>query len=102
EINAVLQEGGRGSGDRREGRVARGLVVTQVAVVSLLLYFGTLSAVIAWRVVNVDFGYDTRNLLSSSVTPPEDRYPDAAARGRLYQGLYDQLSLRPELTGAVL
>src|SRR5690606_23070563 len=28
EINAVLQEGGRGSGDRREGRVARGLVVT--------------------------------------------------------------------------
>lgn len=101
-INAVLQEGGRGGGDRREGRMARGLVVTQVAVVSLLLYFGTMSAVIAWRVVNVDFGYDTRNLLSVSVDPPAERYPDAAARGRLYQGLYDQLSLRPELTGAVL
>ncbi len=101
-INAVLQDGGRGSGDRREGRIARGLVVTQVATVSLLLFFGSMSAIVAWRVVNVDLGYDTRNLLSAAVQPPGERYPDAAARGRFLRALYDGLDQRPELAGVVL
>lgn len=102
ELTAVLQDGGRAAGGRREGRIARGLVVTQVATVSLLMYFGCLAAVVTWRVVHVDFGYDTRRLLSASVEPPEDRYPDAPARARLYQGIADGLEARPELSGAVL
>ncbi|MFN8647913.1 MAG: ABC transporter permease [Gemmatimonadales bacterium] len=101
-INAVLQEGAARAGGRREGRIARWLVVVQVTAVSLLLYFGTLSAVVAWRVVHVNFGYDTGRLLYAGVSPPAERYPDAAARDRLYQALQDQLQLRPELDGVVL
>ncbi len=102
EVNSILQEGGARSGDRREGRVARALVVTQVATVSVLMFVGCMSGVIAYRVVHVDLGFDTRNLLQSSVELPAERYPDASARGRFYQTLYEQLAARPELLGVVL
>ncbi len=101
EITAVLKEGTAGSGSS-QGRVARLLVIVQVATVSLLLFFGAMSALIAWRVVHVDLGYDTRNLLSTGVEPSLERHLDADARGRFYQALYDGLSARPELDGAVL
>ncbi len=102
-INAVLQEGGSGrGGDRREGRVARALVVTQVATVSVLLFFGSMSAIIAGRITRLDFGYDTRDLLSTRVDLPAERYSDAAARGRLFQQLQEQLAARSEVAGVVL
>lgn len=102
EINAVLKEYGTRGGSRRQGRVARFLVTVQVATVTLLLFCGALSAVVAWRVVHLDLGYDTTDVLSTSVMPPVERYPDAAARGRLYQELQAWLAERPELAGAVL
>lgn len=101
-VNAVLQEGGARSGDRREGRISRALVVAQVATVSVLMFVGCMSGVIAYRVVHLDFGYDTRNLLQTSIELRVERYPDARARGRFYQTLYDQLAARPELDGVVL
>lgn len=102
QIGAVLQEGGVRSGGRREGRVARALVVAQVATVSLLLFFGSLSAIVAWRVVHLDLGYDTRNLLGTRLEAGEGKYADARARHRFYQALYDQLARRPEVAGVVL
>ncbi len=102
EINAVLQEDGSRAGLRREGRVARALVIAQVATVSLLMFFGSMSAIVAYRVANVDLGYETDDLLTTSVELPDARYPDAGSRGRLYQVLYDRLAARPELDGVVL
>lgn len=69
---------------------------------SVLMFVGCMSGVIADRVVHVDLGYDTRNLLSSGVELPAERYPDASARGRFFQAFYDQLAARPELDGVVL
>jgi putative ABC transport system permease protein len=102
EINAVLQEGGARGGGRREGKVNRWLVIVQVATVSLLMFFGSMSAIVAYRVANVDLGYDTDNLLSASLDLPDRRYPDTESRGRFYQALYDRLAARPELDGIVL
>jgi predicted permease len=102
EINAVLQDDGSRAGERREGRMARALVVVQVATVSLLMFFGSMSAIVAHRVANLDLGYDTDNLLSASVELPDARYPDAGSRGRFYQGLYERLAARPELDGVML
>lgn len=102
QIDAVLREGtGRGGG-HSEGRVARVLVIAQVIAVSLLMYFGSLSAIVAYRMTNLDFGYDTRDLLSAGLALPEDRYPTPASRGRLFQGIFDSLAQRSELEGAVL
>ena len=101
EINAVLQDAARGSG-RREGRTARALVATQVAAVSVLLFFGTLSAIVAYRVANVDPGFDTRNLLSSGINLPSERYGSPALRGGFYQQMLDRLSARVEVDGVLL
>jgi predicted permease len=103
QFNAVLQEsGGARAGDRREGRIARWLVVVQVATVSVLLFFGCMSAIIAWRITRLDLGYDTHGLLSTRVDLPAERYADAGARGQFFQQLQQQLDARPELGGAVL
>lgn len=102
EITEVLKEGGVRGGGRKEGKVSRALVITQVATVSVLMFFGSMAAIIAYRVANVDVGYDTRALLAGGVDLPEDRYPTARRRTQFYQNLYDQLSSRPELDGVVL
>ena len=102
EVRSVLQEGGARGGDRREGRVMRALIVTQVAAVSVLMFFGCLAWIVAHRVVHVDLGFDTRNLLTSSVELPEERYPDDPERGIFFQSLHDALEGRPELAGTVL
>ena len=102
EINAVLQEGVSRAGSRAEGRVARVLVIAQVVAVSLLMFVGSLSAIVANRVVNVDLGYDTRNVLTAGLFLPADRYPDRQSRIRLFQSVLDRLDERAEIEGALL
>ncbi|MEX2282889.1 MAG: ABC transporter permease [Gemmatimonadota bacterium] len=102
ELNAVLQEGGLRGGGRKEGKVARALVVTQVATVSVLMFFGSMSAIVAYRVANVDLGYDTRNLLSASVELPAERYAGAESRGLFYQQAQERLSANPAVDGVLL
>ncbi|HWA14784.1 MAG TPA: FtsX-like permease family protein, partial [Gemmatimonadales bacterium] len=58
-------------------------------------------AIVAYQVVNVNFGYDTHRLLSAGVNLPKDRYAAAAERGRFFQAMQDQLSQRAEVSGAV-
>ncbi len=102
EITEVLKDGGMRGGGRKEGKVSRGLVITQVAVVSVLMFFGSMSAIIAYRVTSLNFGYDTRAMLTSGVELPEERFPTAERRGQFFQNLQQQLEQRPELSGVVL
>ena len=102
EFNAVLRDGGTRSGSRREGRIARALVVTQVTTVAVLMFFGVMSSIVAYRVANVEVGYDTRNLLSASVSLPADRYGTRESRGTFYQTLADAMAQRPALDGLLL
>ncbi|MGE3526468.1 MAG: FtsX-like permease family protein, partial [Gemmatimonadales bacterium] len=67
-----------------------------------LMFFGTMSAVVAWRVEHIDLGYDTRNLLQASVELPGMRYVDATARDRFFQEAFTGLASRPEIDGVVL
>ena len=102
EINAVLQEGASRAGSRGEGRVARALVVAQVVAVSLLMFFGSVSAIVAYRVVHVDFGYDTRNVLDGLLFLPADRYGDREARNQFFKSVLDRLGERAEIESPVL
>jgi predicted permease len=102
EINAVLQEGVSRAGSRAEGRVARALVVAQIVAVSLLTFFGTMSGVVAYRIVNVDLGYDTRDVLSGGLFLPPARYPDRQARNRFFQQMLERLGERGEIESVVL
>ena len=101
ELNAVLQEGGLRGGGRKEGRIARALVVTQVATVSVLMFFGSMSAIVAQRVAGVDLGYDTRHLLNASIELP-DRYASAESRGLFFQQAQERLAAGAAIDGVVL
>jgi predicted permease len=102
QINAVLQDTSVRGGGKRQSRMARGLVVTQVATVSVLMFFGVMSSIIANRVTHVDLGYDTRNLMSTGVTPTPDRYDTPAKRLAFYRLLDDALEQAPELAGVAI
>jgi predicted permease len=102
QINAVLQDTSVRGGGKRQSRMARALVVTQIATVSVLMFFGVMSAIIANRVTHVDLGYDTRNLMSTGVAPTPDRYDTPAKRLAFYRSIDDALGQAPELDGVAL
>jgi predicted permease len=102
EFNTVLRDGGTRSGSRREGRIARALVVTQVTIVSVLMFFGVMSGIVAYRVANVDVGYNTRNMLSASVGLSREDYDSRAKRGLLLQSIADGMQRSPAVDGALL
>lgn len=97
-LNAVLQDGTISGGSRREGRVARYLVIGQIATVSSLLFFGLMSGLVASRVVNVDFGYDTERLVQTWV---DDRDVPIEARPMFRRSLLDLLEQQSEAEAPV-
>jgi predicted permease len=97
KINAVLQDSTVRGGSRRQSRTARALVITQVATVSVIMFFGVMSAIVARRVTRVDLGYDTRNLMTAPVGPREQRYDTQAKRVAFYQHVRDAVAQAPEV-----
>lgn len=102
QFTAVLRDGGARAGGRREGRVARALVVTQVATVSVLMFFGAMSAIVAYRVVNIDLGYDTRNVLATAVEPTGEGYKTRDERNAFYQSIARGLDAQSAVNGVLL
>lgn len=101
-VHSVLGDAGPRGGGRHEGRLSRLLVVTQVAVVSVLLFIGSLSAVVAYRVARVELGYDSRGLLRAELALPLERYPDPGRVAATFTALAMQLEGRKEIDGLVL
>lgn len=101
-FNDVLRDGGARAGGRGAARAARLLVATQVATVTVLMFFGVLSGIAAHRLANLDPGYDTRRLLASSIAPDSARHPSADARRAFWARLQAELAARPEVEGVVV
>jgi predicted permease len=102
EFIAVLRDGGARSGNRREGRIARALVVAQVGIVTVLLFFGVMSSVVAYRVVHAKVGYDTRRLLSATVDLRAGPYDSVDARRAFYRRLRSDLSASRAVESALV
>lgn len=98
-ISAVLQDSSVRGGGRRQSRLARVLVVTQVATVSVLMFFGVMAGIVANRVVHIDLGFDTRNLMTTRVVPP-DRYESPTQRAAFYALVSDAMTEAAEIEGA--
>lgn len=99
---AVLKDGSARSGSRREGRAARALVVTQVATVSVLMFFGVLAGIVAYRVANVDVGFDTRNVITARLGLDDARYASQTARNTFYRIAIDAMQPAPTASGALI
>jgi predicted permease len=101
-VREVMQDGTAGSGARRSGRLARGLVVTQVATVTVLLFVGVLAAVMAQRVLTIDPGYDPARLLQVGLQPAAPRFGTAEARDRLFADVQARLAGHGAIDGTLL
>ncbi len=96
-VREVLQDSGARGGLRREGRLARVLVAMQVTVVTVLMFVGVLSGVMARRVVTIDPGYDPTDVLQAALIPPPHRYPTVEERHEVYRLVQTGLAERPAL-----
>lgn len=98
----VLKDGSARSGSRREGRVVRALVITQVATVSVLMFFGVMAGIVAYRVANVDAGFDTHRLLTTNVALTGDAYANPVARNTFWVREQADLSAAPSVQNVLI
>ncbi len=86
-----------GLGLQREGRSRprQALVVVQIAAAVVLTLGTALLAKSFTKFQAVDRGFDGENVLTASITLSTTRYPDAAARGALFDGLIERLRVLP-------
>jgi hypothetical protein len=101
-VREVMQDGSVRSGSRREGQLARNLVALQITTVSLLMFVGVLSGVMARRVVTLDPGFDPTNLLQVTLEPSTDRFPAGEGRSAVYRQVESRLAAHGSLSGALL
>jgi hypothetical protein len=97
-----MQDGTARAGAGRGGRLARLMVVTQVTTVTILMFAGVLSAVLARRIVTIDPGYDPARLLQVELTPPAERFATPTARDAIFTAALSGLAEDPAVTGVLL
>ncbi len=97
---AVLRDGTRGTTGRRAGLVTRGLVVCQILVTCVLLIGSLLQLRSILAQQTIDYGYDTRGLLSARMGLMDADYPTSESRRLFYDRLLLQLRETPEFEGA--
>lgn len=100
-IREVMQDGSARGGSRRDGRMSRALVVAQVATVTVLMFFGVMSGLIARRAVTIDVGYDPARMLQGGVEPPE-RFNTVDSRRRVFRDVRTELARQDALSGVLL
>lgn len=98
----VLKDGSARAGSRREGRVVRTLVVTQVATVTVLMFFGVMSGIIAYRVANMDAGFETKRLLSTRIFLEDSTYKSADVRRQTFASFVSGLGAAPSVSNVLL
>lgn len=101
-VREVIQDGSVRGGSRREGRVTRMLVVTQVATVTLLMFFGVLAGIMGRRLARLDLGFDATPVMQVSVDPGTSRYVTRVSRQQAMTRIRDELAARPGVDGALL
>jgi predicted permease len=99
--SAVLKDGA-GAGSLRIGRLSRGLVVAELALMcGLLAVSGTfVKAAIGLRAVDLPF--DARQILTAQLSFTDARMNDDAHRARTVRELSDRIQALPGVTGAAL
>jgi predicted permease len=95
----LQQQSRSATGSRQHGRIRTGLAAGQLALaLSLLTGAGVLS-VTFYRLMNVDTGFRTENVLTFEVNLPSVRY-DAARRAAFHEQLAQQMSAIPRVKAA--
>ncbi len=99
---SVLRDQSRGSTGRAVALATGGLVVVQLVVTCVLLVGSLLQVRSIVQQQRVDFGYDTRGVLSARIGLTDARYDDPAARRLFYDRLLTTLRDAPDFGAAAI
>jgi putative ABC transport system permease protein len=98
----ALNAGARGTADRA-GRRPRGLlVVTEFALAVMLLCGAGLLIRSFLRLQQVSPGFDAGGILTASISLPQARYPDAAARSAFFREIVERAGNLPGVRAAAI
>jgi putative ABC transport system permease protein len=103
-LNESLKEGARGSaGGLHRNRVRTLLVVSEVALSLVLLLGAGLMIRSFERLLRVDPGFNPENVLTSRLSLPANKYPDAKQQAAFFQRTLERLESLPgvQSVGAV-
>ncbi len=102
-LNDTLKEGGRGNADsRHSARLRSVLVISEVALALVLLVCAALMVTSFLRLLNVNPGFEPKNVLTMQTSLLQARYPEDAQVNAFYQRAIDQIRNLPgvEYAGA--
>ncbi|HKP10644.1 MAG TPA: ABC transporter permease [Blastocatellia bacterium] len=99
DLTDALKEG-RTSGGAIRARMRGLLVVSEIALAMMLLVGAGLMMKSFYRLLNVDPGFRTENLLTLKVGLPEDKYGDEARAAAFFKQVLTNLERLPGASGA--
>ena len=102
DTNAALRDGGQGTQGREIDRLSRAMVVAQVAIISILLFVGSMTGALSYRAGHIDFGIDTERVLAATVVLPDETYPSAESHASFFRQLRTTLAASAEIETVVL
>jgi putative ABC transport system permease protein len=103
DLHTTLKEGGRSAGDGARALRARALfVVVQVALALVLLIGGALFIKSFYRLLEVDPGFKTDNLLTLEYRLPRSKYVESPAQWEFHRQVVEQLRAVPGVQSAAL
>jgi predicted permease len=95
DVGEQLRDESRASSSLRLGRLARGLVVTEIAISCALLVAAGFMIRSVVNVNSIEFGFETEGILTGRVGLFENDYPDEAAREAFFGDLEERLASEP-------
>ena len=101
DVVEVVASGRKGAG--RGGLSQRfrwALVVSQIAIATIVVSAASLSLASLVHAQRVDLGFEPGNVLTARVQLPPTKYPEAAARQQFFDRLLERARALPGVTGA--
>ena len=103
DLHTALKEGGRSAGDGAGALRARSVfVVVQMALALVLLVGGALFIKSFYRLLQVDPGFKTDNLLTLEYRLPRNKYVEPPAQWEFHRQVVEQLKAVPGVQSAAL
>lgn len=102
DLNAVLKQGGRGSGTRISARLRNGLAVVELGLATVLLIGAGLFIQSLANLERVRLGFVPGGLITFQLAPPTAKYPLNEKAPQLYRALLDSLQSLPGVRGAAV
>jgi predicted permease len=99
-VTALKEGGTRGATGAARHHIRRGLVMIEVALAVMLVIGAGLLLRTVYNLTTVDAGFERSRLVTFSLTLPPAAYPQARARGQMYQRLLEKLRALPGVQAA--